>query len=431
MANVLGELFGSIASAIREKTGETDTMKPAEFPAKIAAIETGGGGSSADVCYVSFMSHDGTVEYGKKAVAVGDDCADPIARGVFDTPTRESDVQYNYTFAGWATTINGGLDSNALKAVEKDRTLYANYIASVRYYTITYYDSDGTTVLKTESLAYGSTPSYTPTKSGYGFGGWQPTVTAVTGAASYTATWETVITFANASWEQIAAISEAGEAESYFAVGDTKTLTLTFSDATENVKVRIVGFNHDDLESGDKAGISIVFAQAVENTAVLATENTKYGTGYIWETSVTRTKMNSSLGSVYTAFPSELQSVLKPVIKTSNAGYSTSYGGREKNSLYTTVDKIWLPSTTELGMDGIYSATYVALNQGSQYPYYDSASKRSMYTTAGANVIYPTRSMQDQYANSIVCVHGSYPSDKYYGTLGETQYAGRVMGFCI
>jgi hypothetical protein len=50
MANVLGELFGDIASAIREKTGDTATMKPAEFPEKIAGIEVGGGsGGSAKV----------------------------------------------------------------------------------------------------------------------------------------------------------------------------------------------------------------------------------------------------------------------------------------------------------------------------------------------------------------------------------------------
>lgn len=45
MANALGTLFGDIAGAIREKTGDTATMKPAEFPEKIAAIEAGGGGS--------------------------------------------------------------------------------------------------------------------------------------------------------------------------------------------------------------------------------------------------------------------------------------------------------------------------------------------------------------------------------------------------
>ena len=46
MANVLGELFGDIANAIREKTGDTATMKPAEFPSAISSIEVGGGGGT-------------------------------------------------------------------------------------------------------------------------------------------------------------------------------------------------------------------------------------------------------------------------------------------------------------------------------------------------------------------------------------------------
>lgn len=49
MSNVLGELFGDIANAIREKTGDTATMKPAEFPSKISGIEVGGGGVSETV----------------------------------------------------------------------------------------------------------------------------------------------------------------------------------------------------------------------------------------------------------------------------------------------------------------------------------------------------------------------------------------------
>ena len=43
MANALGVLFQDIANAIREKTGETGTMKPAEFPTAISGIEVGGG----------------------------------------------------------------------------------------------------------------------------------------------------------------------------------------------------------------------------------------------------------------------------------------------------------------------------------------------------------------------------------------------------
>lgn len=44
MANVLSNMFADIAGAIREKTGDTATMKPAEFAEEIRAIESGGNG---------------------------------------------------------------------------------------------------------------------------------------------------------------------------------------------------------------------------------------------------------------------------------------------------------------------------------------------------------------------------------------------------
>lgn len=43
MANTLGTLFQGIADAIRNKTGETGSMKPIQFPEKILSISGGGG----------------------------------------------------------------------------------------------------------------------------------------------------------------------------------------------------------------------------------------------------------------------------------------------------------------------------------------------------------------------------------------------------
>jgi hypothetical protein len=53
MENVLDELFSNIADAIRSKTGETDTMKPMEFPDKISSIEAGSGGALPPGVYLS------------------------------------------------------------------------------------------------------------------------------------------------------------------------------------------------------------------------------------------------------------------------------------------------------------------------------------------------------------------------------------------
>ena len=438
MANALGELFSDIAEAIRGKTGDTAAMKPAEFPERISGIEAGGSGENdySAVHFVTFMSEDGTTELYKRPVADGDDCADPVVRGLLSEPTKESTAQYSYTHVGWSAEPSGALDENVLKAITEDKTVYANFASVLRYYTVTYYDSDGTTVLKTESLAYGATPSYVPTKSDYGFVGWNPEVSAVKGDTSYTAEWTEVITFANASWEQIAEISASGEASSRFAIGDTKTIALDFSGTVENLKISIIGFDHDDLADGSgKAGISIALIQCAASSVLGTTENSTYGTGYIWETSKTRTLLNS--GAVYQALPSDLRSVIKAVTKTSNSGYGNDYNGGKsygKNALYTTTDKVWMLSSTELGLDNAYSSSYVALGQGEQYEYFTGSAKRMLKGSGGTEYIYATRSMMTQYALSSVAVY-TISGNASYGRLGQSASGNgtypRIFGFCV
>lgn len=204
MANVLGELFQNIADAIRSKTGSTDTLKPNQFPGAIEGITAGGGEGEKP-----FDCHSVTFVYGDKSyvrsVADGDTCADPVERGLIPTPTKESTAQYDYTFYGWGASDGGAADANILKNITADKTVYAIFAATARLYTITFYDDDGTTVLATKQFGYGTVPSYTPTKEGAAFGKWTPTPTAVTGDASYTASWKTVIASgtcgANAFWE--------------------------------------------------------------------------------------------------------------------------------------------------------------------------------------------------------------------------------------
>lgn len=341
MGNVLGNLFGDIATAIREKTGDTDTMKPAEFPEKIREIS----GSSADVCYVTFMSYDGTVEYGKIPVAVGYDCPNPK----FDTPTRESDVQYNYTHAGWATTPNGGLDSNALKAVNEDRTVYANFAAVVREYTISFYDEDGA-YLYSKKWAYGATPSYTPTKDGYDFAGWEPALVPVTGDARYTATWTVKAGFETATWEEIAAICAAGNHHEYFSVGDSKPVTLTYDDGTsETINFTIVDMDVDPISQNEKAPLTIMAENIVAITPTVL--HSAYNNGYpqIYNNDTAK----ACLAKIFAALPTDLQSVIKPYLWN--------------NFMLLKYSEIFVPHSVNLGIshDGygnpdtpIYNAEY-------------------------------------------------------------------------
>jgi hypothetical protein len=141
--------------------------------------------------YVTFMN--GTTELFRYPIMAGDDCPDPITQGHISTPTKESTAQYDYTFSGWSLTDGGSANSDALTNVTEDKKVYVAFSSAVRYYTVTYYDEDGTTVLKTESLAYGTVPNYKPIKEGVAFGNWTPTPVPVTGDASYTAVWSSVL----------------------------------------------------------------------------------------------------------------------------------------------------------------------------------------------------------------------------------------------
>lgn len=367
--NYLSETKDLIKAALIEKgqaVSDTDTFR--SYAGKVLAIETGGG-SVEGVHYVTFMSHDGTTVLYKRPVADGDDCADPVIRGYISAPTKESTVQYDYAFVGWATTPNGAWDPNALKAVTEDKSVYAAYATAVRYYTITFYDDDGTTVLATKSVAYGSTPSYTPTKSGYFFVGWTPELSVVTGAASYVAVWAEKLSFADANWSDIARVSEDGEASIHFAVGDTKAVPITYADGTTGeLTVIIVGFNHDDLSDGSgKAGLSIVCENVPNYTTPWSTSD-----GYTYNGSLVKNALGRG-GEVWNMLPSDLASVIKDVNKKYDSGFSDS------SSIKTAAYPLWALSLDELGQTGggfAPGSTRVSV-LGSKYAYFDAVNMTS------------------------------------------------------
>ena len=118
-----------------------------------------------------------------------------------ETPEKEGTAQYSYTFAGWSTT-DGGEALESLPDATANATYYAVFTESVNQYKVEWIvDGDRTT----NEWAYGATPSYganDPTKestdaTNFTFKAWNPEVVAVTGFASYTATWtETARTYA-------------------------------------------------------------------------------------------------------------------------------------------------------------------------------------------------------------------------------------------
>lgn len=372
-----------------------------------------GGGSMEGVHTVTFMSEDGQTELFKRPVADGDNCADPVARELMDEPTKESTNTQTFAHAGWSAAAGGSADDSILNAVTEDKTVYAAFEASTRYYTIRFFDGD--TLLHTVLAEYGSIPTYTPSKENVSFSGWLPEIVVVSSDADYQAQWVESVTFADASWEKIAEICEAGNADKMFALGDTKTLVFTGVNGYSNtVTMEIVGFNHDDLADGSgKAGISLVSKTTVNGYAVtqVAQDLTAgWASGY----SQVRSILNSS---ILNTFPEALQNCIKEVKKQSSGPYATA------TSLFESTDKIFIPSVTEVAGAAVYSAS----NQGSLYEYYKTQTNRIKYDASGNTVKYYTRSV---YKNQ----NGRMCDISRTGTIG---YSGMdtssywPIAFCI
>ena len=165
-----------------EKTGYTftgwnpDSGTLGAAPATLTAVYTVNKYTIRFVNYNGTELQSGQVDYG----------ATPSYTGA--TPTRPSDAQYDYTFAGWNT---------AIVSVVGDATYTATFDSAVRSYTIRFVNYNGTE-LQSGSVAYGSTPVYsgaTPEKDAddyftYTFAEWDPAIVEVTGAATYTATFD-------------------------------------------------------------------------------------------------------------------------------------------------------------------------------------------------------------------------------------------------
>ena len=108
-----------------------------------------------------------------------------------ETPTMPSTAQYHYSFAGW------GRDMMVVDGPSFYNNYYAEFDPVLRSYDITWVNYDGT-VLCVTNVPYGATPAYngaTPTKSPtattrFIFSGWTQAVVPVTGATTYTATFE-------------------------------------------------------------------------------------------------------------------------------------------------------------------------------------------------------------------------------------------------
>lgn len=165
-------------------------------------------------------------------------------------------------------------------------------------------------------------------------------------------------------WEDIATIAESGKAEELFSLGDEKNLIL---ENGEEVTIVIIGFNHDTLVEGGKAGIMFALKDVLQEDFRINDENSSIGGR---RASKMRTEY---LQQIFELLPKELQGRIKSVVKT------TGIGGYSQE-VEQTVDKLFLFSGNEVegkekysdfGLGGFYGPEdFAAPDEGKQYPYF-------------------------------------------------------------
>ena len=173
----------------------------------------------------------------------------------------------------------------------------------------------------------------------------------------------TDFSFGKASWSDIAALSESGSADKYFSVGDEKTISLTTG---EQVTLVILGFDHDDLTSGGKAGMSIGMKNLLATKYRMNATATNEGG---WDESEMRT---STMATLLSQLPADLRNVIKQVNKKATAG-------SQSTTITTSVDKLFLFALAELASKtGLENSTGTSIKnnaatyeqEGTQYEYF-------------------------------------------------------------
>ena len=409
MENALKTLFTNCADAIRETLPDVGKMSPNSFPDRIREVANAGGSSDL-VKYVTFMSWDGSTELFKMPVLSGDDCKDPITHGDIETPTKESTNTQNFTHSGWALTSGESASSSVLKNVTEDMVVYASYTASVRYYTVNFYD--GTTLLETVEVTYGADASELckPKKDSFMFKSWNPSVSNVTEDINTYAVWEEKVTLETASWTKIDELAQSGEWVDYFKVGDTKTLEIIGKDGTVITKeMQLVDANYDDLSDGSgKAKLTFLSKDSIPTGYNMGRTSTSGSYNGGWEGSYGREVLNGTSNKL--GFPSDLLAVVKSVKKSHVEWVDTTYTDVEEGFVN---DKFWIPSVAEVS-DGGYS---VFSNDASRIKYHGSSAYA--YSLRDKNVTVSSRN-QLYY----VTAKGAFATCD-----AKTSFS--VFGFCI
>ena len=224
------------------------------------------------------------------------------------------------------------------------------------------------------------------------------------------------VDFATDSWETISAACKDGSYKTVYQVGDTKDITLSTG---ETITVAIMGFDHDDLSDGSgKAPITLGMTELLATKYPMNSTDTNAGG---WDESEMRT---STMATLLTQLPSDLQAVIETVNKKATAGGKST-------SITTSSDKLWL--LAEVEVDGTTEAGYV--DEGEQYEYWKTvkdgtvSADRIKYLSNGSGSADNWWMRSPTVNGSNAFWYGRWDGIIYSGFPGNSN--GVCFGFCV
>lgn len=218
---------------------------------------------------------------------------------------------------------------------------------------------------------------------------------------------QTKPTFSSATYKIIHLLGKLDVANEYFAVGDTKSVSI----GGTSYKLAVYDFKHDDLADGTgKAKMTIGLLNCLSATNQMNASDTNVG-GY------SSSKMHSYLETVYEQLPDDLKAVIKPVKKKTSAGNNTS-------TIVTSTEKIFLFSEVEV----FGSTSYSYSGEGSQYSIFTNSSSRiKKQGDSGSAIYWWERSPRSGGTTAFCSVNSSGSAN----IDGASYMNGVCFGFCI
>ena len=236
------------------------------------------------------------------------------------------------------------------------------------------------------------------------------------------------------SWATIKAVSDAGQGDNYWDVGDTKSITINGQVGNTNfsnlsINVYIIGFNHNSAREGSNRIHFKIGKIGGTQVGLCDAQYSNYqsGNGYFnmnpnnsnsggWASCHMRTTILGSDASptsprantLLAALPADLRAVMKPITK-----YSDNTGGGNNTASYVTSTTDYLPLLAEFEIHGARTyANSAEQNYQQQYAYYQAGNSKVHYkhNATGTAALAWCRSVDATRTNAFCLVNtNGYP----------------------